>query len=239
MTLIRSALYFVFLSLSTIAYTLPLILLGRWLPYDKRCGIANAWGLSNLKALQHICRLGHTIQGLEQLPSHNCIIMSKHQSAWETIALRGLLPPQQSWVLKQELLSVPFFGLGLKAVEPIAIDRSAGRKAIKQIIDDGIAALQQGRWVVIFPEGTRVAPGQRKKYGAGGALLAEKSGYPVIPIAHNAGLFWSRRSIRKYPGTIQMEIGPPITTVGKKASQINQEIEQWIESAMARLPTSR
>jgi 1-acyl-sn-glycerol-3-phosphate acyltransferase len=239
MTLVRSSFYFVFLSLSIVGYTLPLILIGRWLSYDKRCRIANAWGRANLKALKAICGLEYSIKGLADLPSENCIIMSKHQSAWETIALRGLLPPQQAWVLKQELMSVPFFGAGLKAVEPISIDRSAGRKAIRQVIEQGIESLQKGRWVVIFPEGTRVAPGERKKYGIGGALLAEKSGYRVIPIAHNAGVFWSRRSIRKYPGRIQMEIGPPIVTEGKKASAINQEIEQWIETAMQGLPETR
>ncbi len=156
--------------------------------------------------------------------------MSKHQSAWETIALRGLLPPEQSWVLKKELMSVPFFGWGLRMVEPIAIDRSSGRNAIKQIVNEGVSFLEKGRWLIIFPEGTRVAPGERKKYGMGGGILAEKSGYPVLPISHNAGNFWKRRGLRKFPGTIKLVIGEKISTDGKKASQITREVEAWIES---------
>jgi 1-acyl-sn-glycerol-3-phosphate acyltransferase len=162
--------------------------------------------------------------------------MCKHQSAWETIALRALLPPPQAWVLKQELLRVPFFGIALKRCEPIAIDRKSGRKAVRQVLTQGIHALEQGRWVIIFPEGTRVAPGVRKKYGVGGGLLAEKSGIPVVPIAHNAGTFWRRRSISKHPGTVEVVVGEPISTAGRSATEIMETVEDWIESEVDRLP---
>jgi len=185
--------------------------------------------------LKLICRLDYSVVGLEKLQSNNCIVMCKHQSAWETISLRGLLPPAQAWVLKRELLSVPLFGWALKRCQPIAIDRSAGRKAVNQVLELGMDALTKGRWVVIFPEGTRVAPGKRKKYGIGGALLAERSEYPVVPIAHNAGDFWRRRELKKYPGTIEVVVGEPISSIGKSASQINREVESWIETQMEKL----
>lgn len=238
MILIRSIIFFIFLVLSTILIGLPLAILGWLLPFRWRCLMANAWGRVNIFLLGLICGLKYEISGHENIPDENTIILSKHQSAWETIALRGLLPPEQAWVLKRELMWVPIFGWALAVVQPIAINRDDGRKAAKQIIDTGIDRLKQGRNVVIFPEGTRVAPGEYKRYGVGGAMLASKSGYPILPIAHNAGVFWRRRGLRKYPGTIQMVIGPLIETAGKSTAQINKEVEEWIEGTMQTLPQS-
>jgi 1-acyl-sn-glycerol-3-phosphate acyltransferase len=155
-----------------------------------------------------------------------------HQSMFETLALQKLFYPQ-TWVLKRELLWVPLFGWGLAMLAPIAIDRKAGRKAVRQVIDQGKARLDAGLWVVIFPEGTRVAPGAKGRYGMGGALLAEHSGYPVVPVAHNAGWYWPRRGFLKYPGTIRMVVGTPITSAGKTAAEINAEAEAWIEATVA------
>jgi 1-acyl-sn-glycerol-3-phosphate acyltransferase len=235
MMLLRSIVYFIFLCISTVVYSIA-ILAAFSAPLALRCRIANAWGKTNLYALKILCRLNYHIIGWENLPTENCIIMAKHQSAWETIALRGLLPEMQTWVLKRELLAIPFFGWALRLLAPVAIDRTVINKTVKQMIAQGIAALQAGRWVVIFPEGTRVAPGEHKKYGIGAALLAEKSGYPVVPIAHNAGIFWKRRGLYKLPGTIQVVVGPPISTNGKKASRINEEVASWIEAQLERLP---
>jgi len=237
MITLRSVAYFIFLCISTLVYSTAVLLLAFWMPFTRRCQIANAWGRANLGALRIICRLDYQVTGLENLPTENCIVMAKHQSTWETIALRGILPSMQTWVLKRELLAIPFFGWALRAFEPIAIDRTAGSRAVKQLISQGIEALRKGRWVMIFPEGTRVAPGERKKYGVGGALLAEKSGYPIVPIVHNAGVFWKRRGLRKLSGTIQLIVGTPISTSGKKASQINNEVESWIETQLERFPT--
>ena len=131
---------------------------------------------------------------------------------------------------------IPIFGWALAAAEPIAINRKAGRRAAHQIIKQGRRRLELGRTVVVFPEGTRVAPGTRKKYGIGGALLAEKTGYPVVPIAHNAGVFWRRRGLKKFPGIIQVVIGPLIETKGLSAIEINRRAEQWIEATVSTLP---
>jgi 1-acyl-sn-glycerol-3-phosphate acyltransferase len=143
------------------------------------------------------------------------------------------------WVLKRELLYIPFLGWIMRYFKPIAINRKAGRKAIEQIIEQGIHRLQDGKNVFVFPEGTRVAPGTRKRYGVGGAILAKKSGYPVLPVAHNTGVFWQRRDIKKYPGTIDVRIGPLIQTEGLNIAEINRVAEEWIESTVESLPQTR
>jgi 1-acyl-sn-glycerol-3-phosphate acyltransferase len=134
---------------------------------------------------------------------------------------------------------IPVFGWALAPFKPIAIDRKAGRKSVKKLLEDGKRWLEAGSSIVIFPEGTRVSPGQRRSYGIGGALLAERSGRPVLPIAHNAGVFWPRRSIAKYPGVIDLVFGPLIPVAGKKAQEINGEVERWIEDTVASLPGAR
>ncbi|MES9878445.1 MAG: lysophospholipid acyltransferase family protein [Candidatus Sedimenticola sp. 1PA] len=238
MILLRSIIYFIGLVLSIVLLGLPIAVLGWLMPFRWRSQIANLWGRTNLYMLRVVCDLNYEITGVEHIPEKSAIVLSKHQSAWETIALRGLLPPEQAWVLKRELMWVPIFGWALAAVQPIAINRKAGRKAAKEIIDKGIDRLKKGRLVVIFPEGTRVAPGDYKRYGIGGAMLASKSGYPVVPIAHNAGVFWRRRGIKKYPGTIQVVVGEPIQTEGLSTARINEMVEEWIEGQVALLPSS-
>jgi 1-acyl-sn-glycerol-3-phosphate acyltransferase len=201
-----------------------------WLPlsYQKRYAFAQTWCYFILTWLRWACGINYRLEGLENLPQQASVVLSKHQSTWETIAYPLLLPPH-SWLLKRELLSIPVFGWYLARMNPIAIDRGKPRKALQQLLTQGGDYLQQGLWVVTFPEGTRVAPGQRKNYALGGALLAEKQACPVVPIAHNAGEFWSRNSFLKYPGTIRVCIGPPIDTIGKSAKEINALAEQWIE----------
>ncbi|MCP3870529.1 MAG: 1-acyl-sn-glycerol-3-phosphate acyltransferase [Gammaproteobacteria bacterium] len=236
MQLLRSLIYFLFLTFSTVLCSLVIALAGWFLPFSWNSAVAGGWGAANLWALKWICGLDYQLRGAENIPKQNALVLSKHQSAWETIALRWLLPFHQSWVLKRELMWVPIFGWALAVVKPIAIDRQSGRKAVKQVVREGIDRLQKGQFVIIFPEGTRVAPGEKKKYGIGGALLASKSGYPVLPIAHNAGVYWRRRGLIKHPGTIQVVIGPTIETKGLSASEINSRVETWIETTMAELP---
>ena len=182
------------------------------------------------------CGLDYRIVGLENMPSHPCVILSKHQSAWETLAFQCVFPPVV-WVMKRELLKIPFFGWGLAMTSPIAIDRSAGKEALKQITEQGKARLAGGHWVVVFPEGTRVKPGVRGKYNIGGAFLAAHSGATVLPIAHNAGEFWGKNAFLKYPGTITLSIGKPIQAAGIKAGELNRQVEDWIEQEMQRIAT--
>ena len=233
---VRSILYLLFLSISVILYALPMSVLGWILPFAVVARLAQHWAQINLRALKLICRLGYRVRGLENLPSTNCIVVSKHQSTWETIALRALLTPKHTWVLKRELLWVPFFGWALAPLRPIALDRGSKLRALRQLLKDGRYWLDRGRWIVIFPEGTRVAPGEKRNYAPGAALLAQKTGYPVLPIAHNAGIFWRRRDTKKYPGTIDIGIGEPLDPAGLSSAEINQRLEEWIEGTVAKLP---
>jgi 1-acyl-sn-glycerol-3-phosphate acyltransferase len=237
--LFRSLIFLLVFYGLVLIFSVALLIVGRRTKYETRCRIGRAWGDSVLWALKTICRLEHRVEGNEHLPEGAAIVLSKHQSAWETVALRTILPLRQTWVLKRELLRIPLFGRALSLFDPIAIDRKAGRKAMRQLTMEGKRSLQDGRWLVVFPEGTRVAPGQKHRYGIGGALLAEQSEYPVVPIAHNAGVFWSRRSVRKYPGIISVIIGPTIVSKGRKATEINAQAENWIEETVDRLPMRR
>ena len=238
MILIRSVIYFIAMVLSTVVFGLTIGLFGWFLPTRFADVLATRWGLLNLWLQRVLCGLRYEVEGIENLPNGPCIVMAKHQSTWETIGLRGLMKPAQSWVLKKELMQLPIFGWGLRLARSIPIDRSAGRRAVLKVVEDGKARLAEGRYVVIFPEGTRTAPGERRKYGMGGGVLAERSGAQVIPIAHNAGVFWRRRGVKKYPGTIRVVIGPAISSSGKKAATIMHEVEHWIEAEQEKLPKS-
>ena len=239
MILARSLLYYVFLTLTILVFGLPLALVGWLLPNAVNQGACRQWALTNLWLQRVLCRLDYHLEGLQHIPRDApVIIMAKHQSAWETIALRGLISNDQAWVLKRELIWLPVFGWALATTRPIAIDRKAGRKAAQQIVERGLRRLAEGTSVIIFPEGTRTEPGARRKYGIGGGLLAEKSRSPVIPIAHNAGVFWKRRSLRKWPGTIQVIVGRPIQTQDKSAAAVTREVEQWIEARQRELPAA-
>lgn len=230
---LRAAIFWLGMLLSTLLFA-PLSLLTFPTPFLWRYRFIGQWTRFNLWWLKKTCGLNYRLEGAAYIPAGNVIIMSKHQSAWETLALQRIFGPQV-WVLKRELLWLPLFGWGLAMLEPIAIDRKAGRKAVRQVIEQGTQRLKAGRCVVIFPEGTRVAPGERKRYGIGGALLAEHSGYPVVPVAHNAGEYWSRRSFIKRPGIIRVVIGPPIPSRDRRAADILADVETWIESTMARI----
>src|SRR3989344_228648 len=208
--------------LVSVAIYAPLMLLTAILPFPLRYRIISQWARWQVSLLKILCRLDHRVEGREHLPPGAAIVMSKHQSAWETIVFQQIFPPQ-TWVLKRELLWIPLFGWALALLRPIAIDRGAGRQAIEQVIEQGRERLQSGIWVVVFPEGTRVAPGTRRRYGIGGAALAAASGYPVVPVAHNAGSFWPRRGFLKRPGTIRVVIGPVIDSHGKTAEEIRRQ----------------
>ena len=234
MPYIRSSIFLLGMVLSTlIAVPITFILLA--LPFPMRFRLVSNWARFNLWWLHTTCNITPEIEGLENIIDQPAIIMCKHQSTWETLVIQLLFPPQV-WILKRELLWIPIYGWGLATMRPIAIDRSLGVRSLRQIVRQGVERLNSGLWVVVFPEGTRIAPGERQKYHPGGGMLAEKSGCPVIPIAHNAGYLWPRNSFLKWPGTIRMVIGTPIQTRGKKAAQITREVEEWIETTVAALP---
>ncbi len=233
MQFIRSLIFSTAMIFATILITF-LLVISSPMPFRFRSQLARGYAYFIISALKVLCGIKYQVRGGENIPAGPAIILSKHQSTWETYALQLFFPPQV-WVLKRELMWLPFFGWGMASLKPIAIDRGSGRKAINQIIEKGKQRLDAGIWVTIFPEGTRIAPGQYKRWGIGGAVLAESSGYPVIPVAHNAGEFWGRRSFLKKPGTIQVVIGPPIEAKGLKATEINQKAENWMKTTMAEI----
>ncbi len=230
---LRAFIFEVCLWLSVVVYGTLMLLLASVLPARRLQQLARHWQRAVLWTLRGLCRIDYRVSGLEYLQQHQAqgqIILSNHQSAWETIALGTLLSGPQSWVMKRELLRIPFFGWALALFRPIAIERSAKRQAMRQLLAVGAERLAVGHSVVIFPEGTRVAPGTVKRFGLGGAMLAARTQAPIVPIAHNAGCFWGRNQWRKRPGTIDVVIGPPIETKGLTASAINALAEGWIRS---------
>ena len=230
---LRSLIFTAGMVLSTLLL-MPLIPILTLVPFATRYLILSQWSRFNLWTLKVICKLDYVVEGREHIPAEASVVLAKHQSAWETLALQQVLPIQ-TWVLKRELLWIPFFGWGLAMTRPVAIDRKAGKKALRQVIDQGTDRLQHGQWVVVFPEGTRVPPGSKGNYQIGGAMLAVKSGRAVLPIAHNAGEFWPRNGLLKRPGCIHMIVGPTIQTTGRSAAEVNREAEAWIEQSMQRL----
>ena len=199
-----------------------------------RYRIITTWSRLILLATRHICGIRYRVIGADHIPREPCVVLSKHQSAWETIAFQVIFPPQ-AYVIKRELLWIPFFGWGLAMISPIAINRSAGTRAARQMLELGKNRLAQGFWVIVYPEGTRVAPGTRGTYQSGGAAIARHAGARVLPVAHNAGKCWRRNAFLKYPGLITVSIGEPIDAGALKAEALTRRIEEWIETEMTRL----
>ena len=227
MTALRSVLFAAALVLITPPYAL-LALATFPLPPMLRYRVISGWSRAVLFLARRLLGIDWKVEGHENLPARPAVILSKHQSAWETIAFQHIFPPQV-YILKRELLWIPFFGWGLALMSPIAIDRSRGFAALRSIARRGRKRLDQGFWVVIFPEGTRVAPGEKRAYQLGGAWLAAASGAPIVPVAHNAGRVWPRNAFIKRPGTVTVRIGPPIESRDRDPKTLNALAETWIE----------
>jgi len=204
--------------------------------FNIRYRFINFYSVLNLWVLKNLCQIDYRVEGKENIPDETCIIFSKHQSALETMMVQRVFPPL-TFVVKKELLWLPFFGWGLRALDPIAIDRKAGRRAIVEIVKQGIDRLTKGIWVVIYPEGTRSKPGTKLPYKKGGAILATKSEHKVIPVAHTAGEYWPKGFFSRQTGTIVFSIGPAIETKGKTPNEVMQEAECWIETKMKEIST--
>lgn len=223
---IRATIFWILFIPVTTVLGLVLILIF-FLPLNARIAVVKLWINSSLFILRWICGLYYEIEGQENIPEQGFIVMSKHSSTWETLALQRFFRPMV-WVVKRELTWIPVFGWALKAVDAIALNRGTGRKAIQQLVDESGARMAQGRILMLFPEGTRVPPLQHKPFKIGGAIIAERTGYAVLPIAHNAGEFWPRHSWIKWPGRIRVVIGKPIDPAGRNAEEIIEEVGNWI-----------
>lgn len=202
------------------------------LPYRQCYWMITRWNQFIILAARLVCGIRWQVKGMENLPDAPVILLSKHQSAWETIFYCWLMPRPLVFVFKKSLLYIPFFGWGLAMLRMIAIDRSKGRDAMAQVIRVGQQRLDNGQWVIMFPEGTRTPVGSQGKYKAGGAILAIGTATPVVPIAVNSGDCWPRNAFIKKPGTIIVSIGKPISPEGLNASELTAKVENWIESEM-------
>jgi 1-acyl-sn-glycerol-3-phosphate acyltransferase len=230
MTTLRSIVFLV----GALAITAPfglLVPLGRIFGTEPPFTLARLYTQVMLKWVELSCGITYEVTGWENVPKFPVVIMSKHQSAWETIFIESSFP-SQCWIVKKELLWLPFVGWGLMAIRAIAIDRTAGSSAREQIVEQGAERLKEGHWVTIFPEGTRVAPGKSGRYGIGGALLATRTGTPILPIAHNAGEYWGRDAFKKKRGTVKVVIGPLIPAAGRDVVSVNNDVQGWIEGQM-------
>jgi 1-acyl-sn-glycerol-3-phosphate acyltransferase len=235
MVLLRSLLYTTLLFLVTLVFGV-IVLVSALLPLtiEQRYVIPRTWGRFLTWLGGAVCGLKYVVEGQQNLPEQPFISLWKHSSAWETMA-QMFVVPTASWLLKREVIWIPVVGWAVSTYKPIAINRSAGHSAVNQVVKQGRERLAAGMGVIVYPEGTRVAPGQTRKYGISGALLATETGTPVVPIAHNAGYFWKRRSILKKPGLIRVVIGPPIDPQGLTAREVNERAQQWIEAKIAEI----
>ena len=235
--LLRSCLFAAFQIVITPPFAVISLLTFPFDPFT-RYRVITTWTRLVLWGAETICGIRYRVLGAENVPAQACVVLSKHQSAWETLAFQVIFPPQV-YVIKRELLWIPFFGWGLAMLSPVAIDRTAGKRALKQLRAQGKDRIARGFWISVFPEGTRIAPGARGTYQTGGAAIAVHAGAPVLPVAHNAGTCWGRHAFRKYPGTITVSIGKPIDSRGKKAAALTREVETWIETEIPRLEHGR
>jgi 1-acyl-sn-glycerol-3-phosphate acyltransferase len=233
MQLLGSLVFTFYLFVSTLIFSIGVVLAAAF-PYRARYLVARSWANSVLWLLQRACGLDYTVEGRENIPVDNHISMWKHSSSWETIAQMLVFPPQ-AWVLKHELMWIPIVGWAIRAMRPIAIDRGSGHVAVTRVVEEGKRRLASGMWILIFPEGTRMPAGQTRKYGVSGALLATQTGRLVIPVAHDAGSYWPRRGLLKKAGTIRVVIGSPIDPRGLEPRELNERVQSWIESTVARL----
>ncbi|MGQ0429185.1 MAG: lysophospholipid acyltransferase family protein [Gammaproteobacteria bacterium] len=233
-----SLLFTTLLFAESFAWGLAIVLFG-WLPFRRLYGFARAWARWHLWLASILCGLDWVVEGREHIPREGAhISMWKHTSAWETLAQMVVFPPQ-AWVYKRELHWIPLVGWAAWMLRGIGINRGAGHRAVNQVLDLGRERLAAGIWILIFPEGTRVEPGQTRKYGMSGALLASQTGALIVPVAHNAGDFWPRRGLVKKPGLIRVVIGPAIETAGRDPRQLNREVEAWIEGRMHEISAPR
>ncbi len=227
---LRFVIWTIYAAVSVTICAFSIILLAMF-PYRVRFAICRAWCVSMLYVGRWLCGVRYVVEGVENLPAEPSVIMIKHSSMFEAYAQVALFP-RNAWVIKRELLFVPVFGWGVRALKPIAINRQSGGTAVKQVIRQGKERLAEGIWVTVFPEGTRMSPGETRRYGVSGSALARAAGCQIVPVAHNAADTWSTKGYPHRPGLIRVVIGPPIDAQGRPPKETNLLVQEWIESKM-------
>jgi len=229
MQLLLSIIFTLFMAVWTIGFGFVYCVVTPFLNFRGRFFMAGVLTYPVFFALRVLCGLSYSVEGRENLPPGNHVLFIKHSSTWETYAIMILFPPLV-WVMKREIYWIPFVGWGCMLARCIAIDRKAGPAAVNQVLAQGKDRMERfGAWVAVFPEGTRMAPGETRRYGSSGTLLAAQEGRMIVPVAHNAGYFWPRRGLLKKRGNIRVIIGPPIEAAGRDPREVNDEVQQWIE----------
>ena len=228
---LRSLLFAVLMAILTVVWSLACVLFAPF-PYARRYYLTARWNVIVVWMAKVICGIRYEVKGFENFPDAPAVVLSKHQSAWETIFLLQMTPRPLVFVFKKSLTYIPFFGWGIALLRMIPIDRSKGRDAFAQVVVQGRKRLADGQWIIMFPEGTRIPVGETGKYKNGGTRLAVETNTVVVPIAHNAGECWPKNSFIKKPGLITVSIGKPIAPEGMDSSELMAKVENWIESEM-------
>jgi len=238
LNLIRSLIFYAGYGLSVMIWGAFMVAVASWLDYPARYRMLMVWNRFALWWVRIACGVRYRIRGLESLPTHGCVVISNHQSAWETVFLATLFP-QLCILLKRELLRIPFFGWALALMKPIAIDRGNPRAALRQVVDQGRERLAQNCSVLIFPEGTRVDHGQKLRFSRSAAQLAIRADAEVVCVAHDAGKCWPARRISKTPGVINVVLSQPMPSSGMDAGRLTQAAQEWIEARLAEFDATR
>jgi 1-acyl-sn-glycerol-3-phosphate acyltransferase len=238
MSLIRSILHLLWMAVTVVPWAVFAIVASVFVSSERMYWICAGWLKAAVWGGQAILGIRNRITGFENLPTgatDPAVLLVKHQSTWETFVMPAIMPHPLAFVFKKELLYVPFFGWAMARMDMIHIDRSQRARAFAKVVAQGKRLLGQGTWVIMFPEGTRMERGQQGEYKAGGARLAIQTGAPVIPIAVTSAKCWPRKAFVKRPGIVDVSIGKPIASAGKKPEELTREVEAWIEAEMRRL----
>jgi len=229
----RSALYWVWLIVNTLTLAIP-AMIGTLFSFEAAYRVCDVWIQCNIHGLRLLCGIKWRVDGVENIPSDPCLVLSKHQSTWETFFLAHQLN-HVLFVAKRSLSHIPVFGWMLRLLGFILIDRKAGRSAIHQMTEQASAAIAKRRWIVVFPEGTRMPVGAAPNYRIGGMKVSSDSQIPMLPVAVNSGEFWPRMGFIKWPGTVTVSFGPVIYPENKTPDELRDEVQNWIESRMAEI----
>ena len=242
MNLIRSLVHLLFMAVTVIPWALAVLVAAPFLNSTQIYWMCAGWLKLAVRGGEVILGIRNQVIGYENLPVGSnapAVLLVKHQSTWETFSMPALMPHPLAYVFKKELLYVPFFGWAMSRMDMIHIDRSKRAQAFAKVVEQGQRLLDQGTWVIMFPEGTRIERGQKGQYKSGGTRLASATGAPVIPIAVTSAKCWPRKALIKRPGTVEFSIGKPIPSVGREPDELMREVEHWIETEMRRLdPTA-
>ena len=238
MPLVRSLIHILWLTITVIPWATYAIVASMFVSPTTMYWLCARWLRLAVDSGTLILGIRNRVTGMENLPTGQtsaAVLLLKHQSTWETLCMPALMPHPLAYVFKKELLYVPFFGWSMARMDMIHIDRKDGRRAFSKVVEQGKRLMAQGTWVIMFPEGTRIPRGQQGVYKSGGARLAIQTGAPVIPIAVTSAKCWPRKAFIKTPGVVDISIGKPISSVGRKPEELMAEVEAWIEAEMRRL----